>query len=227
MSSSGHVTLTVRGTYHAKSLEEARVLHNETAGSQPGIAAARALGDLSHKVYAPCLRSKQSAAKAGELLFHDWWDDAEGLMKFFGNPNVQQQGGRLFANRDAAVWMPARGAFTTHLPAPAQKAERYLGVIRGPVASPEKAIEIFAAVDAKAQRDARRRGLVSHDLFIKLNPPGDSSPVELLGLDLWCDFDGMSEHYSDATHMGGLNGAFSGKPEASVWEQAPGQWSEW
>jgi hypothetical protein len=201
------------------------VLHNETAGSQPGVAAARALGDLSHKVYAPCLRSQQSSAKKGELMFLDNWQDAKGLMEFFSNKHVQEQGGKLFSARDAAVWMPARGAFSWHLQAARGKDARFVGMIRGPVANPEKTLEIFRAVDQNAQRDARRRSQLSHDLYIKLAQPGE--PLELLGIDVWSDFDGMTEHYSDKTHMSGLGGAFSGAPATSVWEEPAGNWNEW
>ena len=63
------------------------MLHNDTAGSQAGIAAARALGDLSHKVYAPVVMP-QSGAKEGEVLFMDWWQDPKGLMDFFANENT-------------------------------------------------------------------------------------------------------------------------------------------
>jgi hypothetical protein len=100
-------------------------------------------------------------------------------------------------------------------------------MVRAPIASPERAIEIFADVDTRAQRDARRRGIISHELFIKLNPPGDHSALELLGLDVWSDFEGLSEHYADQQHMSALRAAFAGAPAASVWEQAAGDWSEW
>lgn len=225
MSTDTHVLLTVRGTLVPRDLSAARVLHNETAGSAPGIAAARELGDLSHNVFAPLLASKTSAAKAGELLFLDRWIDADGIMTFFSAPHVQQQAARLFSEKDATVWMSARGSFSYRLPAPRSKPNRYIGMIRGPVASAERAIEIFAEVDRPAQRDARRRGLLSHEVFIKLARPGD--PLELLGLDLWCDADGMAEHYDDATHTRGLATAFSGAPAPSAWEEPAGDWSEW
>jgi hypothetical protein len=221
------ITLIVRGTLVPKTLEAARAIHNETAGSPPGIAAARALGDLSHKVYAPCLADKVSGAKAGELLFIDTWVDAEGLTQFFSNPQVQAQAGKLFASRDATVWMPALGSLSYSLPAPMGKNERFVGMVRGPIASPEKAIVLFSGVDKQARPDARRRGLLSHQVFIKMNPPGDTSPVELCGIDVWCDFKGMTEHYDDATHMSVLSEAFTGRPTTAIWEQAPGQWSEW
>src|SRR4051812_40051448 len=221
------VLLTVRGTAIPKSLEEMRVLHNQTAGSPQGIAAARSLGDLSHMVYAPSLTSKQSTAKAGELLFMDVWVNARGIMEFFANENVVQQGSKLFSSRDATVWMRAEGSFSYSLPAPRGKTQRFVGLIRGPIASAEKAIEIFRGVDMEAQRDARRRGLLSHELFIKMNAPGDSSPLELLGVDVWSDFSGMTEHYGEAKHMAPLGSAFSGAPTPSTWEQAPGEWSEW
>jgi hypothetical protein len=220
------VFLTVRGTYIPKNLESCRVLHNDTAGSPAGIAAARSLGDLSHKVFGP-LAGPTSSAKEGEVLFCDWWQDAKGLMDFFMNENVQMQGTKLFTARTPTVWMPAKGSFSYSLPAAAGRNERYLGMIRGPVASPEKAIEIFAKADAPAQRAARARGLLSHELFIKLNPPGDTSPLELLGVDVWSDAKGMAEHYSQPGEMKALEGAFSGAPDVSVWQQAAGSWSEW
>lgn len=222
------VLLTVRGTLVPKDLEQARVLHNETAGSAPGIAAARALGDLSHQVYAPTTRFKGSDAKPGELLFIDRWDSAEGLMQFFSNAHVQEQGGKLFSAREPAVWMAARGSFSYTLPPTRGKDERIVGIIRGTLKSAEEALAIFGDVDAKSQRDARRRGLVSHELFIKVDPAADkSAPLELLGVDLWHDFGGMSEHYGDQTHMSRLGAVFAGRPATSVWEAAPGNWSEW
>ncbi len=223
----GPIFLTVRGTYAPPTLEAARVLHNETAGSPPGIAAARALGDLSHKVYT-LLDSKLNQGPAkNELLFLDNWQDPKGLMDFFANKHVQEQGGKLFTARDATVWMPARGAFTYNLPSARGRNDRFVGMLRAPIKSPEAAIEAFRAVDVKVQRDARRRGLLSHELYVKLNPPGEDSPVEVLGVDVWCDAAGMHEHYADTSHMAGLAAAFAGPPKASVWEQAPGDWSEW
>lgn len=220
------VFLTVRGKYIPKDLEGCRVLHNETAGSAAGMAAARSMGDLSHKIYAP-LAGPQSGAVEGEVLFMDWWQDPKGLMDFFSNENVQMQGAKLFASRDATVWMPAKGAFTWNLPAAASKNERSVGLVRGPIASPEAALAIFRAADQKAQRTARARGLLSHELFIKLPHPQDNSGLELLGVDVWCDAKGMGEHYGDPNEMKALSGAFSGSTTTSVWQQAPGQWSEW
>ena len=221
------VQLTVRGRLVPTDLDAARVLHNETAGSAQGIAAARALGDLSHKVYAPCKRTRQNGAESGELLFLDVWLTPEGIGQFFSNPHTQQQAARMFSSKDATVWMRATGAYTFHLPAPRAAGTLYVGMIRGRVASPEKAIELFASVDAKAVRDARRRGQVSHELFVKMPLPGADAAPELLGLDVWSSFDGMSEHYADPAHVPALAGAFAERAATSIWEQAPGDWSEW
>ncbi|MBX7082302.1 MAG: hypothetical protein K1X88_24050 [Nannocystaceae bacterium] len=221
------VLLTVRGTLAPRDLEAARTLHNDTAGSAQGIAAARSLGDLSHKAYAPLPLEGISRAKAGELLFIDTWLTPEGIGQFFGNPEIGKSAGAMFTARDATVWMPARGAFTYHLPAPMAKTERYVGMIRGPVASPEAAIEIFAAAVRRAQPDARRRGHLSHELYVKLPLPGTQGPLELLGVDRWCSLEGLREHYTDASAMSGFGGAFSGPAEPTVWQQAPGAWNEW
>jgi hypothetical protein len=222
------VLLTVRGTLRTETLDAARVLHNQTAGSTEGIAAARSLGDLSHNVFAPSTRSKLSSAQPGELLFLDRWDNPKGIMDFFSNAHVQDQAGRLFSTKEPTIWMPARGALSYLLPAPRGKSERIVGMLRAPVASDEKAIvhaiEIWAAADAKSRRDGRRRGQLSHEVFVKLAQPGETA--ELLGLDLWCDFAGMTEHYTEG-HMAALREVFTGPPTATVWEQAAGDWSEW
>jgi hypothetical protein len=217
------VLLTVRGKPLPKTLEEMRVVHNATAGSPQGIAAARSLGDLSHMVYAPFSGGDQSS----ELLFIDVWVHPKGIMDFFSNENVVQQGTKLFTSRDATVWMPAEGSYSYSLPAPRGKSDRYVGIVRGPIASPDAAIEVFRNADIGGQQDARRRGLLSHQIFIKLAAPGDSAPLELLGVDVWNDSSGMNEHYGDAKHMSALTAAFTGRPDTSRWEQAPGQWSEW
>lgn len=220
------VFLTVRGHYVPQTLEACRSLHNDTAGSKVGIAAARALGDLSHKVFAP-VPTPQTSAKEGEVLFLDWWQDPKGLMEFFANENVQMQGQKLFKSRDASVWAPAKGSFSYALPAPAGRNERYVGMIRGPIASPDAAIEIFRKADMASQRTARARGLLSHEVFLRMHPPGQDGPLELLGVDVWHDAQGMAEHYADPNEMKGISGAFSGAPDPSVWAQAPGHWSEW
>jgi len=213
--------LTVRGTLVPASIEAACKLHNETAGSADGIAAARALGDLSHKVFAPM---PNLGAKPGELLFFDWWKNPEGIGTFFSNPQVQQGAGLMFSERKATIWMPARGAFGFDLPAPAHKPDRYVGVVQGTVKSPEAAIEVFRRVLAGKISDARRRGQISHQLFVKIPMPGDTSGAEIIGVDLWCDASGMGEHYGD---IKGYEEAFITK-DASVWKPASGgTWSEW
>jgi hypothetical protein len=96
------VTLTVRGKA-IRSGDAMRAIHNDTAGSPQGIAAARSLGDLSHKVYTP----KGGDAKPDELLFLDVWVDPAGIGQFFAHPDVAAQGAQLFHTKDATVWMPA------------------------------------------------------------------------------------------------------------------------
>ncbi len=216
------VLLTVRGTLVPKSLDAARKLHNETAGSAPGIAAARALGDLSHKVYTPVV--KAGGTEEGELLFIDYWMNPQGIGQFFSNHNVQEQGNNLFAKRDPVVWMPAKGAFAFNLPAAQGRNDRWLGIVRGVVKSPDACIEAFRGALASKLPDARRRGQISHEIYFRVPMPGESLPAEMIGVDVWYDAEGMQEHYRE---IKGLDGAFAAKPAMSVWEQAQGGWSEW
>src|SRR5438093_807759 len=107
--------LAIRGTLAPATLEAARIIHNETAGAPPNVAAARSLGDLCHNVYVP---PDLPTAGAGEFLILDVWNNLEGLNQFFANPHVQEQGGQIFSTRDPVVWTPAQGFFRYHLPAP-------------------------------------------------------------------------------------------------------------
>ena len=218
------VLLTVRGTMVPKTYDAACRLHNETAGSEAGIAAARGLGDLSHRVYSPV--KKAPGAEEGELLFLDVWSSAEGIGKFFSNPHVGEQAGKMFSKRDGVVWMPARGAFGFALSAPRARKDRWLGIVRGVVTSPEAAIAAFRDALRPTLATARKRGQLSHGIYFRLPAPGEpAAKAELLGIDEWYDADGMQEHYKE---LAGLGGAFAGRPETSVWEEAQGgTWSEW
>ena len=115
-------------------------------------------------------------------MFLDVWQDARGIGEFFSNKEVQAQGAKMFTTKEPSIWMPARGSYSYELPPVRGQDKRFVGMIRSPIASPERAIELFSASSAKAARDGRRRGLLSHRTFIKVNMPGDPSPVELLGL---------------------------------------------
>ena len=84
--------LTVEGIAAAPDRERTRQAHNLAAGSDQGVAAARAHGDLSHAVYVPA----GPAATEDRLLFIDLWNSVEGLMRFFANPQVQQGGAMVF-----------------------------------------------------------------------------------------------------------------------------------
>src|SRR5262245_7156508 len=84
--------LAIRGTLASPTLEEARAIHNATAGAPPNIAAAWALGDLSHMVYVP---AGPPTAEAGEFLILDVWNSLDGLNQFFANPQVQHQAGQI------------------------------------------------------------------------------------------------------------------------------------
>ena len=221
------VLLTIRGTRSVKDIDAARKLHNETAGSDQGIAACRALGDLSHKVYvAASDAGKLNDAQSSELFFMDVWKDADGIQKFFSNPQVVEQGGRLFSEKEPGVYMPATGAFSLHLPVPMARTERYIGILKGKVKSPEAAINVFGEGLMAGLGEMRKAGLVSHELYVKLGPPSADGSAEILAYDVWADLKGMLAAYGSEA-MNGLGKVFVGKPSGSIWKQAPGAWNEW
>ena len=217
------VLLTVRGTTVPPTRDAVRELHNRTAGSEEGVAAARALGDLSHNVFTPLQGVPGTDER--ELLIIDVWRDAEGIGTFFGDPQVQQGASELFSAREAVVWTPAAGAFGFELDAPRHRPDRYLGTARGLVGEPGHTTEVFAKIMTAGLADGRRRGQLSHQLYMRLPGPAGQAPAEALAVELWCDAEGMAEHYAQ---LSGFEAAFAAEPVTSVWEAAPGgEWTEW
>ena len=216
------VMLTVRGTTIAETVEERRNLHNMTAGSDEGVAAARALGDLSHKAYTAI--TDAPGADANELLFIDIWKDAQGIGTFFSDEQVQSGADMLFSEREASIWMPAAGAFGFDLPTPMRFGDEYVGIVRGVVEDPHKTIELFRDGLEPQISEIRRLGQVSHHLFVTV-PMGDDAPLEVIGVDTWADLGGMMEYYQS---ISGFDGVFSAEPATSIWERgAGGTWTEW
>src|SRR5215813_4686892 len=98
--------LTIRGTLLPDTLEEARKIHNMTAGDPAGVAAAKSLGDVSHMVHVPLPHDGHAKSEgAGEFLIMDLWYSIEGLNTFFADQHVQEGGAMIFSERDPVVWM--------------------------------------------------------------------------------------------------------------------------
>jgi hypothetical protein len=215
--------LAIRGTRAAPDDETSRKIHNETAGAEAGVAAARALGDLSHKVFVPAKGAPGS--KPGELLILDVWNNLDGLNQFIANPQVQKGGGLMFGSRDPVVFAPANDLFSFHLPTPMGQQARCVGTIRGLVKSREEARTVLNASIAKGINAARKLGLVSHDMYYRVGAPGQPESLELFGVDFWYDGKGMAEYYQAEPET--FNRAFAAPPAAGVWEQPAGTWVEW
>jgi len=63
--------LSIPGKLAPKTLEDARKIHNETAGAPANVAAARSLSDLSHMVFVPMDHGTQTPEK---FLILDQWN---------------------------------------------------------------------------------------------------------------------------------------------------------
>jgi hypothetical protein len=220
-----HVLLCIRGTLAAGSDRTlARETHNATAGDPEGVKAARALGDLSHKVFVTA-GGESNGAKDDELLILDIWQTPEAIQKFFSNSAVQGGGAKLFKQREPVVFMPAKGATTFNIVAPMNKPERHFAVLRGKVKSPEAVIQTFREHHARHMNAGRQRGQLAHDLYVRLDGAGKDGLVEMLAIDNWSDLAGMKVHYAEV--MGGLMPCFAEPPSTSVWSPPPGAWVEW
>lgn len=51
--------------------------------------------------------------------------------------------------------------------------------------------------------------------------------LDLSGVDVWMDAEGMARFYSNPQHMARLSDIFTGKPMTSTWKRPDGEWVEW
>ncbi len=216
--------LSIYGKMAPKTIEEARAIHNQTAGAPANIAAARALSDLSHMVYVP---ADHTGPEACDLLFLDQWNNLEGLNQFFSNHQVQEQGGLIFSERDPVVWKPAEDFYSYHFPAPLGKNDRLVGVVRGMVRSRGEASALHNTLVGQSVNKARAAGNLSHEAYFRLTPPGTPESLEFFAVDVWMDGAGMQKHYADADFMSGFQKMFAAPPMTSVWVHPAGSWVEW
>jgi hypothetical protein len=139
--------------------------------------------------------------------------------------------------------MPAPAAFTFQVPATAGTPARFLRLLRAPVRSAEEATAALGKLVWANLGAARRRGQLSHSLFVRPagviaarpasnarrsageNLPAPTEPVEILTVEFWATLEGLNEHHGNTTVTSGLEDALAG-PAAAVWEQVSG-FSEW
>jgi hypothetical protein len=212
--------LTVQGTIIG-AREQARVTHNQTAGNPESVAAARALSDLSHMVYVPVNGHED------QLFFMDQWTDLAGLGQFFSNPQVEHSAGMLFNSREPMVWAPAEGFTTYHMPAPTGRNERYIGLVRGEVHSPDQAREAYNRLAAETLGQARTAGHLSHEMYFKATAPGEPASLELLGVDVWTDLEQMGRFYGDPAFLKRFDGLYTAPAITWVLRHPDGEWVEW
>lgn len=220
--------LTIRGTLSPSTLEEARKVHNMTAGNPDGIVAAKSLGDVSHMVYVPVPHNGQAKSNgAGEFLIMDLWHSIEGLNTFFADKQVQEGGAMIFSERDPVVWVPAEGFTSFHIPAPFGNNDRVIAVVRGTVKSKEEAKQLHNTAMAKTISKARALGMLSHEAYFRLAAPDSPEALEFFGVDVWMSGEGMGEYYSDEDFLAGFNHLFTAEAADSVWVHPKGDWVEW
>ena len=216
--------LSIYGSLKPASLEASRSIHNQTAGAPESVAAARALGDLSHMVHVPIDHDETAP---GDFLILDLWNNLDGLNQFFMDPHVQEGGGMIFSSRDPVVWAPAREFLSYYLPVPTGKNERYTGVVRGKVHSRIQAAELHNKLVSKTVNQARAAGNISHQAYFRLAAPETPEALEFFAVDTWFDMDGMAQHYTNPDFMKGFTEMFAEAPWSTVWKQPSGEWVEW
>jgi hypothetical protein len=217
--------LTVMGKVTTSDVESTRQMHNQTAGNPDGVAAAKALGDLSHMAYMPL---DTATNFNGDLLFLDVWNSVEGLQNFFSDKQVQAGAAMMWKSKDAILWSKLDNFLNFEIPTPYGKNERIVGIVQGKVKSIEEAAEIHNKAIGSIVNLSRANGMVSHNFYVRMAAPGTPEVLEIIGVDIWMSAEGMMKHYMSKEFQGsGLYPMFAGKPSQSTWVHPQGEWIEW
>jgi len=208
------------GTVRPSSAEETRLTHNATIGDPASVAAVQALGDLSHLVHVPL------GEWTGELVLIDQWTSAEGIQQFLANPKIREHGQQLFSISRPGVWRLGEGFVQYTINTPARQTNRFLALLHGPVTSLDAAQRAYNQVFRQRIGEARKLGLVTHELFIRIGP-GTPDSVEILGIDSWFKLDGPRQLYADPQFQAAFTGVFTRPPQTWVLHRPEGDWIEW
>jgi len=90
------------------------------------------------------------------------------MESFFSNRFAREAGDPLYSLREESEWTPAPAAFTFQVLAPAGAPARFIGMMRAPVRSADDAIVVVGKLVSMNLGAARRRGQLSHALFMRL-----------------------------------------------------------
>ena len=74
---------------------------------------------------------------------------------------------------------------------------------------------------------ARKLGNLSHEVYFQLTPPGSPESLELLGVDVWTNLEGMQEYYNDPDFNQAFEGFYTSEPMALFLQHPAGEWVEW
>ena len=217
--------LTVMGKVTTDSVETTRQMHNMTAGNPDGVAAAKALGDISHLAFMPL---DAATNFKGDLLFLDVWNNVPGMQQFFSDPHVQAGGNMMFASREAILWNKLTDFLNFQFPSPYGKNDRIVGIIQRKVKSIEEAKKIHNQSISGLVNLSRANGMVAHNFYARTAAPDSPEALEILGVDVWMSAEGMMKHYmSSEFQNSGLYQMFDGRPKNSTWIHPGGDWIEW
>ena len=100
-------------------------------------------------------------------------------------------------------------------------------MIRGTVASREQARTTMNTIASQGLQKARKLGNLSHEAYFGLTPPGAPESLELLGVDVWTNLEGMNEYYSDPDFTHAFDGFYTSEPSTLVLKHPAGEWVEW
>jgi hypothetical protein len=100
-------------------------------------------------------------------------------------------------------------------------------VVRGTATSLERAQDAMNTLWSKRVNEARKLGLVSHEVFVRLAPPDSTAAPEIIGVDMWSNREGFNQIYADPSFMQSFDGVFTAPAATWILQRPAGDWVEW
>lgn len=208
----------VTGTMAAEDEASAKAAHDQVAGG--GEEPAKAAGDFGHD--AMLATSLLGYEPAGIDFFGlDRWDNIEGALAFYSDPQVAEGFGALFSGPPEVTAYARTDWYGWGDLDSGDGGDHWFVVIRAELADEPSAIqEGHDQVAAGGEEPAKAAGDVAHVAFL-----GVEDPKQFMAIDIWTDDSQIEAFYSNPDFQAAFSTLFSGPPSIVVYHST--DWHQW
>lgn len=215
----GEFVAVVNGPLFSMDLVEMKMTHDNIAmGAED---AALALGDYGHK---PMLGTTLLGTTENEFLAVDRWDNLNGPMALYSDPDFQAAFGALFSAQPTVVIYEARPdwhGWGDYNIADATDPHFFV-VVRGRLANADTAMNQanHDAIAAAGEDQVKAAGDLAHLVYLQAD-----DAQEFLAFDIWADSTNLEAVYTDPSFQAAFGTLFESPPTIGVYSST--DWHAW